>query len=229
MDNYDAVRLVIALVVDIIIILLSINKFILFRKKISTRLISGTALLTAVELVLIVISNYVSIGPVNLNLALVPIAVAGIIFGPLSGLFVGLVNGLVTVLSPSTQAIFMPLSPFGTVFICLLKTGLAGFFSGLVYVPFKNSHSNKMKLGGSFLASALVPLINTGLFTVGCYTFFSNWLFESAASSNYDNNFLFLIMVILGINFIFEFSISILLSPSINMLVNYYSRKVESK
>lgn len=229
MNNYDAVRLVIALVVDIIIILLSINKFILFRKKISTRLISGTALLTAVELVLIVISNYVSIGPVNLNLALVPIAVAGIIFGPLSGLFVGLVNGLVTILSPSTQAIFMPLSPFGTVFICLLKTGLAGFFSGLVYVPFKNSNSNKMKLGGSFLASALVPLINTGLFTVGCYTFFSSWLFESAASSNYDNNFLFLIMVILGINFIFEFSISLLLSPSINMLVNYYSRKVENK
>lgn len=229
MDNYDAVRLVIALVVDIIIILLSINRFILFRKKISTRLISGTALLTAVELVLIVISNYVSIGPVNLNLALVPIAVAGIIFGPLSGLFVGLVNGLVTILSPSTQAIFMPLSPFGTVFICLLKTGLAGFFSGLVYIPFKNSNSNKMKLGGSFLASALVPLINTGLFTVGCYTFFSNWLFESAASSNYDNNFLFLIMVILGINFIFEFSISLLLSPSINILVNYYSRKVEKK
>ena len=123
----------------------------------------------------------------------------------------------------------MPLSPFGTVLICLLKTGLAGFFCGLVYIPFKNSESRNMQLGGSFLASALVPLINTGIFTIGCYTFFSGWLFESAASSNYDNNFLFLIMVILGINFIFEFSISLLLSPSINMLVNYYKRKVENK
>ena len=197
--------------------------------KITTRTITGTALLVAIELVLIVISNYVSIGPVNLNLALVPIAVAGMIFGPLSGLFVGLVNGLVTILSPSTQAIFMPLAPFGTVLICLLKTGLAGFFCGLIYIPFKNSESSKVQLGGSFLASALVPIINTGIFTIGCYTFFSGWLKESAASSNYDNNFLFLIMVILGINFIFEFSISLLLSPSINILVNYYRRKVENK
>ena len=68
--------------------------------KITTRTITGTALLTAIELVLIVISNYVAIGPVNINLALVPIAVAGMVFGPLSGLFVGLVNGLVTILSP---------------------------------------------------------------------------------------------------------------------------------
>ena len=53
--------------------------------KITTRTITGTALLTAIELVLIVISNYVAIGPVNINLALVPIAVAGMVFGPLSG------------------------------------------------------------------------------------------------------------------------------------------------
>ena len=82
--------------------------------KITTKTITGTALLTAVEIVLIVISNYTSIGPVNINLALVPIALSGMIFGPLSGMFIGLVNGVITILSPSTQAIFMPLSPFGS-------------------------------------------------------------------------------------------------------------------
>lgn len=196
--------------------------------KITTRTITGTALLTAIELVLIVISNYVAIGPVNINLALVPIAVAGMVFGPLSGLFVGLVNGLVTILSPSTQAIFMSVAPFGTVLICLLKTGLAGFICGLVYVPFKSMESNKRRMLGSVLASILVPIINTGIFTIGCYTFFYGWL-ESNTAGNYDNTFLFLILAVLGWNFIFELSISALLSPSINMIVNYYQRKVENK
>lgn len=198
--------------------------------KITTKTITGTALLTAIELILIVISNYVSIGPVNINLALVPIAVAGMVFGPLSGLFVGLVNGLVTIFSPSTQAIFMSIAPFGTVLICLLKTALAGFLCGLIYIPFKKeTNSNTKKLVGSVLASISVPIINTGIFTIGCYTFFSDWLRDVTNASNYDNSFLTLIMVILGINFIFEFSISLLLSPSINMLVNYYYKKVENK
>ena len=197
--------------------------------KITTKTITGTALLTAVELILIVISNYVSIGPVNINLALVPIAVAGMIYGPLSGLFVGMVNGLVTILSPSTQAIFMPVSPAGTVIICLLKTALAGFLAGLIYVPFKEAKSSTKKLVGSILASISVPVINTGIFVLGCITFFSPWLKDSMVAMGYDNSFLFLILAILGWNFIFEFSISLLLSPSINMLVNYYQRKVENR
>ena len=198
--------------------------------KITTKTITGTALLTAIELILIVISNYVAIGPVNINLALVPVAVAGMVFGPLSGLFVGLVNGLVTIFSPSTQAIFMSIAPFGTVLICLLKTGLAGFLCGLIYIPFKKeTNSNTKKLVGSILASISVPVINTGIFTIGCYSFFSDWLRDVTNASSYDNSFLTLIMVILGINFIFEFSISLLLSPSINMLVNYYHKKVENQ
>ena len=197
--------------------------------KITTKTITGTALLTAVELILIVISNYVSIGPVNINLALVPIAVAGMIYGPLSGLFVGMVNGLVTILSPSTQAIFMPVSPAGTVIICLLKTALAGFLAGLIYVPFKEAKTNTKKMVGSVLASISVPIINTGIFVLGCFTFFSPWLKDSMVAMGYDNSFLFLILAILGWNFIFEFSISLLLSPSINMLVNYYQRKVENR
>ena len=193
--------------------------------KITTKTITGTALLTAVEIVLIVISNYTSIGPVNINLALVPIALSGMIFGPLSGMFIGLVNGVITILSPSTQAIFMPLSPFGTILICLLKTALAGFIAGLVYYPFKNKKKNLLL--GSFFASLLVPIINTGIFIFGCYTFFYSWL--SSSSAGYDNTFFFLILVVLGWNFLIEFGISSLLSPSINMVVNYYEKRIKDK
>lgn len=196
----------------------------LFR--INTKTITGTALLVAVELVLIVISNYTSIGPVNINLALVPIALAGMLFGPLSGLFIGVVNGVVTILSPSTQALFMSISPFGTVLICLLKTGLAGFISGLIYYLLKGKDI-KNSLLASFLASLIVPIVNTGIFTIGCYTFFYGWLGES--SVGYDNTFLFLIYAILGWNFLIEFLISVILSPSINMVVNHYQKRILNK
>lgn len=197
--------------------------------KITTKTITGTALLIAIELIFIVVSNYVKIGTINLNLALVPIALGAMLFGPLSGLFIGLVNGLVTIFAPDTMAFFMPVNPVATVLLCLLKTGLAGFICGLVYYPFKNATSNKARIIGSVLASILVPIINTLLFTAGSFLFFYGPFSELARGQGYTDTFLFFILIVVGINFIFEFSISLLVSPSINMLVNYYQRKVENK
>ena len=197
--------------------------------KITTKTITGTALLTAVELILIVISNYAKIGVINLNLALVPIAVGAMLYGPLAGLFIGLVNGLVTIFAPDTMAFFMPVNPVATVFLCLIKTGLAGFLCGLIYIPFKGRGSNKKQLVGSILASISVPLINTLTFTGGSFLFFYGPFSDLARGNGYDDIFLFFILVVIGINFIFEFSISLLVSPSINMLVSCYRRKTETK
>lgn len=197
--------------------------------KITTKTMTGTALLTAIELVLIVISNYVKIGVINLNLALVPIAVAAMLYGPLSGLFVGLVNGLVTIFAPDTMAFFMSVNPVATVFLCLLKTGIAGFLCGLIYIPFKGTGSNKKQLVGSILASISVPLINTLIFMAGSFMFFYGPFSDLARNKGYDDIFLFFILAVVGLNFIFEFVISLLVSPSINMLVSYYRRKVENK
>ena len=197
--------------------------------KITTKTITGTALLTAIELILIVVSNYVKIMAINLNLALVPIALGAMLFGPLSGLFIGLVNGLVTIFAPDTLAFFMPVNPVVTVFLCLLKTGLAGFLCGLIYYPFKNAKTNGKKIVGSILASISVPLINTLLFTAGCFMFFYGPYSDLARKNGYTDTFYFFITLVVGINFIFEFSISLLVSPSINMLVNYYQKKVENK
>ena len=198
--------------------------------KITTKTITGTALLTAIELILIVISNYLTLGTVNINLALIPIVVAATVYGPLSGLFLGMVNGLITIFSPSTQAIFMSVSPLGTVLICLLKTSLAGFLAGLIYIPFNKSESQGKKYVGALLASISVPLINTGIFSFGCYTFFNSWLMDlTNATPQYDNSFMVLLFVIIGLNFIIEFAISIVFSPFINMLINYYQRRVKDR
>lgn len=197
--------------------------------KIDIKKITGTALLTAIELILVVISIYVKIGPINMNLALVPIAVGALLYGPLSGLFIGLVNGLVNIFAPDTWMFFIPVNPVATVFLCLFKTGLAGFLCGLIFLPFNKHNSNKGKLVGSILASISVPIINTLIFTAGSFLFFYGPFSQLAIKNGYDNTFLYFLLLVIGINFIFEFSISLILSPSINMLVNYYQRKVENK
>ena len=102
-------------------------------KKITTQQIVITGLFLALEIIFQVIGNYLTFGPVNINLSLVTIVLAAMMCGPLSGAVVGFFNGLMALLSPSTLAIFMPISPVGTVLACLLKTTLAGLLAGILF------------------------------------------------------------------------------------------------
>lgn len=213
--------IILALAIIVLILIYSILK--LFNVKLTnhftTKQITGAAVLATIELVMIVISNYTAIGPVNLNLSLVPIAIGAMLYGPLAGLFLGLINGAITIVSPSTLGFFMPISPLGTVVVCLLKTSIAGLVCGLVFKAFK-----KQRFVGALVSSLLVPIINTGLFIGGSFIFFQEWL-EAGAKGYQGNPFLFLVIAVAGWNFLIELAIEVVLSPSVYTVVNYFSRK----
>ena len=99
------------------------------KKNKTTRFIVGNALLIALTVVFTMI-NIPIVPGVSLNLSLVTIALAAIIYGWKSGLFVGLVNGAFVIIS---AGIFLAENPIATVIVCLLKSGLAGLLSGLIY------------------------------------------------------------------------------------------------
>ena len=103
------------------------------KRKFDTKAIVITGLLLALEIVLQTIGNYLQIGPANINLSLVPVVLAAVLCGPISGGILGFFNGLMALLSPSTLAVFMPLHPFGTVLVCLLKCTLAGIGSAYIF------------------------------------------------------------------------------------------------
>ena len=187
-------------------------------KKITTRQIVITGLFLALEIIFQIIGNYLQFGPVNINLSLITIVLAAAICGPLSGAVVGFFNGLMALLSPSTLAIFMPISPVGTVLACLLKTTAAGFVAGLVF----NLLKNKNTFVGLLVSSILVPVINTGIFTIFCLIFFRPFL-ESGISDQYPNIGSFLIFGVIGINFIFEIITTVVLSTSVGLAI--FSRK----
>lgn len=187
--------------------------------------ITGVAILIAIEIVLQVIGNYLSLGPINLNLALIPIAICSIMYGPLEGALIGLINGVVVLFSPSTQGLFFVYSPFATVVVCLLKCTIAGFISGLVYKLFKK----KNDLFAAVFASLLVPVINTGLFALGAMTILSKAVEIAQIKFNFGHMsfYAFLFLIFIGWNFIFEFGITALLSPTIIKVINILKKEKE--
>ena len=175
------------------------------KKNDMTKLIVTNALLVALCVVLTLISNYIPIGGITINLALITIAIAAILYGYKSAIFVGLVNGGIVMFA--AQA-FFAISPIGTVIVCLLKSSLAGVCAALIYNLFKKKNHHL----GVILATIIVPIINTTIFIIGSLIFFNGVFGE-------------LISLFVAANFIIEFVINLLLSPSIYYIVNQFKKR----
>ena len=184
------------------------------NKRITTQQIVGTGLLMALEIIFQIIGNYLQIGPVSINLSLVTVVLAAVLYGPLSGAVLGFFNGLIVLLSPSTISLFMPISVLGTIVICLLKCTIAGLVAGFLFKLFKN----KNNLVGLILVSILVPVINTGIFSLGALLFFRSFL-ESGVSEQFPNIGAFLIFGVIGINFIVEIISTTVISTTVGMIL----------
>ena len=185
----------------------------------------GLATLTALVVGLQFLSNYVSFGSISITLALIPIAMGAILYGPLAGLFLGAVMGAIVIAAPSTQAVFMPVNPAATIILCLLKTAIAGLVSGLLFKLFafiakKQNDVKKKKIlfaVGVIVAALVVPVINTGLFIVGASIFFMD-LF---------GNFITIIDAVITTNFLVEFLVSAILSPALVTLIKVLTRQYD--
>ena len=101
------------------------------------RTIAGLGVLTAMVVVLQLLSNYVQFGPISITLALFPIAVGAMLYGPIGGFFLGLVDGALVLAAPSTISGFFALAPVGTIITCLGKTSIAGLIAGFIFKLYK--------------------------------------------------------------------------------------------
>jgi len=183
----------------------------------------GLATLTALVIVLQLLSNNVTFGNLSITLALIPIAVGAILYGPLAGLFLGMVMGGIVLTGADTQTYFLSVNPAATVVLCLVKSGVAGLVSGLLFKLFafiakKQSSVNKKKAlfaAGIIVAALVVPLVNTFIFIFGAVIFFSVYYPSLEAA----------IAAVIGTNFLVEFIISAALSPALVTLVKVLTRQ----
>lgn len=187
------------------------------------------AILTAIVIIFQLLGSFIHIGPVNLCLVLIPIAIGAILTGPKGGAFLGFVLGAITYfvngmlgfeLTPFTSILFAA-QPIATAVICFGKGILAGLCTGLVYRAFEKKNKNL----AVFLAAATTPIVNTGIFILGGLL-----LVYGTLSANFveigKTVISFLIISCAGGNFIAEFIANIIVAPAINTIVHAVGNKL---
>lgn len=184
------------------------------NKSLKIKKITGIAVFIGLIVALQLFSNYVTFGPVSITLALIPIVVGSIVYGPLAGFFLGFVCGVIVFLAPTTISLFWPCGIVKTFIVCSLKMGLAGLCSGFIYKLL----NNKNKKISVVLASISVPIINTGLFALAAYFLFYD-LLENLAPAG-QNVVAYLFLSFIGFNFLIEFFVNSMLSPAVLRVVN---------
>ena len=175
--------------------------------KTNTRKIAGVGLLTAVVVVLQLLGSFIHFGPFSISLVLIPIVVGASLYGVLSGAWLGLAFGI-TVLISGNAAAFLAVNPGVTVVTVLLKGALAGLLAGAVYKAIEK----KNKVVATIVAAIICPVVNTGIFLIGCRLFFFDTIKTWAAGTNV---FVYMITGLVGFNFLFELGLNIILSPTI--------------
>lgn len=181
------------------------------NQRINTRTLTGVAIFTAIVVVLQLLGSFIRFGTFSISLVLIPIVVGAAMYGVGAGAWLGFVFGL-TVLLSGDAALFLGVNAFGTVLTVLAKGALAGLCAGLVYKVLEG----KNRWLAVIAAAVVCPVVNTGIFLVGCNLFFMDTIKEWAGGTNVG---VFMITGLVGLNFVFEMLVNIVLSPVVLRLI----------
>jgi uncharacterized membrane protein len=173
------------------------------------------AILAAIIVVLQTFAGSIPVGPFTITLSLIPIMLGAILYGPCAGAFLGAVFGVVVCVAVVTgtdmggNLMFQQL-PVLTLFLCMLKSTVAGFVSGLIC---KALQKKNLYLGVA-LASVACPVMNTGILATGMLLFYGDLVTGWALANSYSNAFLYIIFGMVGVNFLVEMAINLVLIPA---------------
>lgn len=193
----------------------------LFSSKVKK--LTYTALITAIVVCVQLLSSVIKFGPFSITLAHIPIIVGGALLGPIAGAWFGLVFGI-TVLLSGDAAFFLGFSVPGTIATVLIKGLLAGLLSALVYKLFEK----KNRYAASFIAAVVCPIVNTGTFLLLSRVFLYDAVTQLATDSAWGGSIaLYMIVGLVGVNFIVEFIVNVVLAPVVFRIVGAMGSKHE--
>ncbi len=179
-----------------------------------TKMITGLGLLTAVVVILQALAVTIRFGVFNITLVLVPIIVGAALYGAYSGAWLGFVFGLVVLFTDA--GVFLAINIPGTIITCILKGALAGLCAGLVYRAFQE----KSRILAVVLAGVAAPVVNTGIFLLGCRLFFYETIKGWAAGMGFESAGAYMLFGLVGINFVVELAINLVLSAAVVQIIN---------
>lgn len=179
-----------------------------------TKNMVGIGLFTAIVMVLQFLGGGIKFGMFSISLVLVPIVVGAAIYGWKAGALLGFAFGVAVLLSGDAAA-FMVVDPLATILVVLVKGAACGFFAGVAYKLLSKA-SSKFAVYGSAI---ICPVVNTGVFLLGCQFFFLETVAEWGAAMGYENAAAYMFLGLAGINFLVELAVNLLLAPVIVRLI----------
>ena len=184
------------------------------RKTENTQKLVLLALFTAVVAVLSYFGGFIKIGGLaSISLTLIPVVLGAALLGPKAGAWLGAVSGAVFFLT--ADAVFwLGLSVHGTIITVMVKGIVAGLLAGLTYKLLKGVNPYL-----AVIVSAIVcPTVNTAIFLLGCLIFFVDTVTAGAVAEGMSVGG-YLIVFFVGLNFVFELLLNILVSPALFRII----------
>ncbi len=187
------------------------------RTGLKTEKLVFSAVMTAIVVVLQVMAILTrAVLPVfSINLVLIPIVIGAAVGGVGVGAWLGFASGLAVLISGDAAA-FLAVNIPGTLIVVLLKGLASGVAAAFVFKLFEK----KNRYFAVILAAIACPVANTGVFVIGSFVFFLDTIKVWGAGLGYENAFLYVILGMVGINFIIELAVNVILSPTVMKLIS---------
>ena len=155
-------------------------------------------------------------GPFSTAVALIPIVLGAAMCGTGIGAWLGLVFGAVVIFTGGANLFFAFDIP-GTIVTVLAKGTLCGLAAGLVY----KALSRFNKYVATLAAAIVCPVVNTGVFLLGCYIFFMDSAMQIAEAIGMDVSGMALFWALAMGNFAIEVLSNVVLSPVIVRILSF--------
>lgn len=187
----------------------------------STETLVMGAILTALVVVLQYLGSFIHLGPFSISLVLLPIVIGAAMCSTKISTWLGFVFGVV-VLAMDASA-FLAISVPGTVITVLAKGTLCGLAAGIVY----NLVKKKNIYAATVLAAVICPVVNTGVFFLGCVLFFFETIEQWGLAEGFASGVEYMFIGLAGANFLVELAINLLLSPIIVRLLKIKDKNIK--
>lgn len=188
--------------------------------KTKTQKVVGMGLFTAIIVALQMLASAIKLGPFSITLVLAPIVIGAALYGIGAGAWLGLTFG-VTVLISGDAAAFLTINPIGTVLTVITKGMVAGIVAAVIYKAIEK----KNKTVAVVAAGIACPIVNTGIFLIGCYLFFREWLIAVFGTTGFAT----VITGLVSVNFAVELGINMLLASVIVRIIDLGKKQLAKK
>lgn len=188
----------------------------------------GMAMLTAVVAVLQALCIGIQLNPFTvITLTLAPIIVGTALYGWKAGAWLGAVFGFVVLVSGQATG-FMQFNVVGTIVTVMLKGILAGTAAGLVYTAIARKNTPKTDFIAVIAAGIVAPVVNTGVYILGCVVFFFNQSIAPGMAEKGMNAWQYIFGVMVGVNFPIELGINLVLASAIVYIVKLGKKMIKT-